>query len=92
MKAYYFHGSSGSVSLSLLVLIFGGFSSVNVFSYFCVSLCSENITTEEIPGNMETIVAEKRRELIEAVSEVDDNLAEAFLSDEPISSTELEVC
>lgn len=49
------------------------------------------MSTEDIPSDMETIVAEKRRELIEAVSEVDDILAEAFLNDEPISSTELEV-
>lgn len=53
--------------------------------------CSETITTEQIPGNLEEMVSEKRRELIEAVSEVDDKLAEAFLSDEPISPIELEV-
>lgn len=47
---------------------------------------------EEIPANMEALVAEKRRELIEMVSEVDDKLAEAFLTDEPISSASLEVC
>ena len=41
---------------------------------------------------MEAMVAEKRRELIEIVSEVDDKLAEAFLNDEPISSADLEVC
>lgn len=48
--------------------------------------------SEEIPANMEALVAEKRRELIEMVSEVDDKLAEAFLNDEPISSASLEVC
>lgn len=36
-------------------------------------------------------MAEKRRELIETVSEVDDILAEAFLSDEAISDADLEV-
>lgn len=41
---------------------------------------------------MEVLVAEKRRELIEVVSEVDDRLAELFLADEPITSAELEVC
>lgn len=41
---------------------------------------------------MEAIASEKRRELIEAVSEVDDKLAESFLNDEPISSADLEVC
>jgi elongation factor G len=61
-------------------------------TYYLVAYCSENVVTEEIPANMEALVAEKRRELIETVSEVDDKLAEAFLNDEPISSTELEVC
>lgn len=55
-------------------------------------LCSEKILTEEVPPNMEVLVAEKRRELIEVVSEVDDRLAELFLADEPITSAELEVC
>lgn len=41
---------------------------------------------------MEAFVADKRRELIEAVSEVDEKLAESFLSDEPISNDDLEVC
>lgn len=40
---------------------------------------------------MKDLVTEKRRELVEMVSEVDDKLAEAFLSDEPISSLDLEV-
>jgi translation elongation factor EF-G len=61
-------------------------------TYYLVAYCSEKVVTEEIPANMEALVAEKRRELIETVSEVDDKLAEAFLNDEPISSTELEVC
>lgn len=55
------------------------------------TFCSEKIVINEIPANMEALVAEKRRELIEVVSEVDDILAEAFLGDEPISPTELEV-
>ncbi|KAL7258624.1 hypothetical protein ACSBR1_004693 [Camellia fascicularis] len=57
--------------------------------YFCGS-SGENVTAEEVPANMKELVAEKRRELIEVVSEVDDKLAELFLADEPISSTELE--
>lgn len=40
---------------------------------------------------MEAFASEKRRELIEAVSEVDDKLAESFLNDEPISPADLEV-
>lgn len=53
--------------------------------------CSEKVTAEEVPADMEGLVSEKRRELIEMVSEVDDKLAEAFLSDEPISPEDLEV-
>ncbi|XP_076933552.1 elongation factor G-2, mitochondrial-like isoform X2 [Bidens hawaiensis] len=49
----------------------------------------EKVVTEEIPSDMQAIVAEKRRELIEAVSDVDDELAELFLSDEPTSSADL---
>ncbi|XP_076933547.1 elongation factor G-2, mitochondrial-like isoform X1 [Bidens hawaiensis] len=52
----------------------------------------EKVVTEEIPSDMQAIVAEKRRELIEAVSDVDDELAELFLSDEPTSSADLAVC
>lgn len=47
---------------------------------------------EEIAPEMLQIATEKRRELIEIVSEVDEELAEKFLSDEPISVDELEVC
>lgn len=63
----------------------------NFFSYCLVAFFSENIVTEEVPADMEEFVTEKRRELIEVVSEVDDKLAEAFLDDEPISPTDLEV-
>lgn len=61
-------------------------------SYSSVAYFSEKIVIEEVPSDMEALVAEKRRELIETVSEVDDILAEAFLSDEPISAADLEVC
>lgn len=54
-------------------------------------LCSEKIVTEDIPANLKELAQEKRRELVEVVSEVDDQLAEAFLSDEPISAADLEV-
>lgn len=50
----------------------------------------EKVVTSEIPASMEALVAEKRRELIELVSEVDDKLADSFLNDEPISSSNLE--
>lgn len=58
---------------------------------FYVACCSEKVVAEDIPADMEAIVTEKRRELIETVSEVDDKLADAFLSEEPISSSDLEV-
>ncbi|KAJ6347627.1 hypothetical protein OIU76_004163 [Salix suchowensis] len=43
-----------------------------------------------IPIEMQALAAEKRRELVETVSEVDDKLADAFLTDEPISTSDLE--
>lgn len=52
----------------------------------------EKVVTAEMPADMEAFVAEKRRELIETVSDVDDELADAFLNDEPILSNDLEVC
>lgn len=56
-----------------------------------IQLCSEKIVSAEVPSKLQELVSEKRRELIEVVSEVDDILAEAFLSDEPISASELKV-
>ncbi|XP_045804087.1 elongation factor G, mitochondrial-like [Trifolium pratense] len=50
----------------------------------------ENVVVEEVPADMDTLVSEKRRELIKTVSEVDDKLAEAFCSDMPISAVDLE--
>jgi hypothetical protein len=41
---------------------------------------------------MEALVLDKRRELIETVSEVDGELAEAFHCGKTISSAVLEVC
>ena len=55
-------------------------------------MCSQNVTAYDVPSNMADLVNEKRRELIEVVSEVDDQLAEAFLNDEPITSNQLKVC
>ena len=62
------------------------------FTYTTVAYCSEKVVSEDVPADMEALVAEKRRELIETVSEVDDKLAEAFLGDETISAADLEVC
>jgi elongation factor G len=55
-------------------------------------MCSQNVTAYDVPSNMADLVTEKRRELIEVVSEVDDQLAEAFLNDEPITANQLKVC
>ncbi|GFP80919.1 elongation factor g-2 mitochondrial [Phtheirospermum japonicum] len=59
-------------------------------AYYFHGSSGEEIVTDDIPANLEELAQEKRRELIEAVSEVDDKLAESFLSDEPISASELE--
>ncbi|KAM3323020.1 elongation factor G-2, mitochondrial [Capsicum chacoense] len=59
-------------------------------AYYFHGSNGEKIVTEDIPANMEAFASEKRRELIEAVSEVDDKLAESFLNDEPISPADLE--
>ncbi|KAK2966537.1 hypothetical protein RJ640_002840 [Escallonia rubra] len=63
---------------------------VHLKAYYFLGSSGEKVVSEEIPSNIEALVAEKRRELIEVVSEVDEKLAEAFLSDEPISSTDLD--
>ncbi|XP_050205079.1 elongation factor G-1, mitochondrial-like [Mercurialis annua] len=63
---------------------------VKMKAYFFRGSNGENIVTEEVPTNMAALAAEKRHELIEVISEVDDILADAFLADEPISSTDLE--
>lgn len=60
--------------------------------YSIVGYCSETTVAEEVPADTEALVSEKRRELIKAVSEVDNKLAEAFCIDKPISAVDLEVC
>lgn len=49
----------------------------------------QEVVASDVPSNMQDFVMDKRRELIEVVSEVDDQLAEAFLNDEPITANEL---
>ncbi|GAB2301278.1 Elongation factor G-1, mitochondrial [Dionaea muscipula] len=63
---------------------------VQLKAYYFHGANGEKVVTAEIPSNMESLVAEKRHELIEMISEVDDKLAESFLADEPISSSDLE--
>ncbi|XP_072999399.1 elongation factor G, mitochondrial [Typha latifolia] len=64
---------------------------VEMKAYYFHGSNGEKVVASEIPSNLEAMVTEKRRELIETVSEVDDRLAEAFLSDEPISSSDLKL-
>ncbi|XP_024360562.2 elongation factor G-1, mitochondrial isoform X2 [Physcomitrium patens] len=44
----------------------------------------EKVLKGDIPSEIAAAVAERRRELIESVSEVDEELADLFLNDEPI--------
>lgn len=50
----------------------------------------EVVTPGDVPEDLVSLVTEKRRELVEAVSEADEELAEKFLSDEPITANDLE--
>ncbi|XP_039686319.1 elongation factor G-2, mitochondrial isoform X2 [Medicago truncatula] len=59
-------------------------------AYFFHASNGEKVVVEEVPRNMESLVSRKRRDLIKTVSEVDDKLAEAFSSDNPISAADLE--
>ncbi|RYR23716.1 hypothetical protein Ahy_B02g057202 isoform C [Arachis hypogaea] len=63
---------------------------VQLKAYYFRGSNGEKVVTEEVPADMEALEVEKRRELIEALSEVDDQLAEAFLGDEPISPADLQ--
>lgn len=56
------------------------------------SYCSDTITIGEVPTNMETLVSDKRRELIETVSKVDDKFSIYSESNNNHSSADLEVC
>jgi len=50
----------------------------------------DEIRFEAIPKELETLVQQKRRELIEAVAEVDESIAEKFLVDEVPTPAELQ--
>ncbi|KAI6702732.1 hypothetical protein NL676_011868 [Syzygium grande] len=84
------HSAAVQVPIGLEEEFQGLVDLVQLKAYYFHGSSGENIVTAEVPANMENLVTEKRRELIEMVSEVDDKLAEAFLSDEPISSADLE--
>ncbi|RHN72813.1 putative translation protein, beta-barrel [Medicago truncatula] len=63
---------------------------VHLKAYYFHGSNGEKVFVEEVPAHMEASVSEKRQELIETVSEVDDKLAEALSSDRLISGAELE--
>lgn len=84
------HSAAVQVPIGLEEEFQGLVDLVQLKAYYFHGSNGENVVTAEVPANMENLVTEKRRELIEMVSEVDDKLAEAFLSDEPISSADLE--
>ncbi|KAB2595361.1 elongation factor G-2 [Pyrus ussuriensis x Pyrus communis] len=84
------HSAAMQVPIGLEEDFKGLIDLVQMKAYYFHGPNGENIVTEEVPADMEEFVTEKRRELIEVVSEVDDKLAEAFLDDEPISPTDLE--
>nr|ABN06142.1 Protein synthesis factor, GTP-binding [Medicago truncatula] len=86
LKAYFFHGSNGSVSETFAMVMLMVFLEITQF----VSYCREKVVVGEVPGYMDALVSGKRRELIKTVSEVDDKLAEAFGGDKPISAADLE--
>ncbi|PNX90889.1 elongation factor g, partial [Trifolium pratense] len=63
---------------------------VQLKAYYFHGSDGEKVVVEEVPADMEALVAEKRRELIENVAPLDDKLSEAFCMKKPISTTELE--
>ncbi|XP_022770225.1 elongation factor G-1, mitochondrial-like isoform X2 [Durio zibethinus] len=84
------HSAAVQVPIGLEENFQGLIDLVRLKAYYFHGSSGEKVVAEEIPADMEAIVAERRRELIETVSEVDDKLAEVFLNDEPISSADLE--
>ncbi|ANM58885.1 Translation elongation factor EFG/EF2 protein [Arabidopsis thaliana] len=84
------HSAAVQVPIGLEENFQGLIDLIHVKAYFFHGSSGENVVAGDIPADMEGLVAEKRRELIETVSEVDDVLAEKFLNDEPVSASELE--
>ncbi|WJX27530.1 hypothetical protein P8452_16340 [Trifolium repens] len=62
---------------------------VQLKAYYFHGSNGEKVVVEEVPADMEALVEEKRRELIENVAPLDDKLAEAFSMKKPISPTDL---
>ncbi|XP_008783146.2 elongation factor G, mitochondrial [Phoenix dactylifera] len=85
------HSAAVQVPIGLEEEFQGLVDLVELKAYYFHGASGEKVVTEDIPPKLEALVTEKRRELIEVVSEVDDKLAEAFLNDEPISSSDLKM-
>ncbi|XP_078447771.1 elongation factor G, mitochondrial-like [Wolffia australiana] len=85
------HSAAVQVPIGLEEEFQGLIDLVQSKAYYFQGSNGEKVVSADIPSNMEALVAEKRHELIETVSEVDDKLAESFLSDEPVSSDELDM-
>ncbi|KFK37297.1 hypothetical protein AALP_AA4G239000 [Arabis alpina] len=84
------HSAAVQVPIGLEEHFQGLIDLVHTKAYFFHGSSGENVVAGDIPADMVELVEDKRRELIETVSEVDDELAEKFLNDEPVSATELE--
>uniref|UniRef100_A0A1J3F8V6 Elongation factor G, mitochondrial n=1 Tax=Noccaea caerulescens TaxID=107243 RepID=A0A1J3F8V6_NOCCA len=84
------HSAAVQVPIGLEENFQGLIDLVHVKAFHFHGSSGENVVAGDIPADMEDLAAEKRRELIEVVSEVDDVLAEKFLNDEPVTATELE--
>ncbi|OAY69603.1 Elongation factor G, mitochondrial [Ananas comosus] len=85
------HSAAVQVPMGLEEEFQGLVDLVELKAYYFQGPNGEKVVEADIPSNMEGLVTEKRRELIEVVSEVDDKLAEAFLNDEPITSSDLKM-
>ncbi|CAM6090305.1 unnamed protein product [Calypogeia fissa] len=58
---------------------------IHMKAFYFKGVHGEIVQEGDMPAALSEEISEKRRELIEAVSEADDELAEKFLNDEPIS-------
>ncbi|KAG2606157.1 hypothetical protein PVAP13_4NG175500 [Panicum virgatum] len=83
------HNAAVQVPIGLEEEFEGLVDLVEMKAYKFEGSSGQNVTAYDVPSNMADLVNEKRRELIEVVSEVDDQLAEAFLNDEPITANQL---
>eukprot|EP00898_Chlorokybus_atmophyticus_P000869 jgi/Chlat1/1783/Chrsp134S02095 len=84
------HCAAVQVPIGLETDLVGLVDLVDMRAYYYEGANGEKIRQAEIPDNLHAFCEEKRKELIETVSEVDDTLAEIFLNDEPITEQVLQ--